>query len=346
MKRLQIITLLILLSLFIILLPGCFSKKNLPVSAEQPKVQVNEQPQSPKEELYPTTDERPIAVMIDNEEVATSRHSGLDKAFAVYEMMVEGTDTRLMALFKGTNPAIIGPVRSSRHYFIHYAMEHDAVYTHFGWSPLAQTTISKLHVNNINGVTSDGSIFWRNPVKRTDWHNAFTSMEKIKNLMKKKKYRDTTTAVVFNYSPKEVELADGTSAKKVNIVYSGLKKPNYQYDEKTKLYNRFYGAKPHKDAVTGKQYTAKTIIIERVKNYSLGDGPDFDGKVRGRQQMDTVGTGKGYLVTNGKYVEITWKKDAPTERTIYKYKDGSEVMFNNGQIWIQIVPINSKVDFE
>ncbi|MGE5328317.1 MAG: DUF3048 domain-containing protein [Deltaproteobacteria bacterium] len=348
MKKTNIVTLLILISLCLVFVPGCFNKQDKPAAnlTDLPETQLKGQPDRQQEEVVVNTDERPIAVMIDNEGIATSRHSGLDKAFAVYEMIVEGSDSRLMALFKGVNPAVIGPVRSSRHYFIHYAMEHDAVYVHFGWSPLAQKTISDLHVNNINGVTSDGSIFWRNPVKRTDWHNAFTSMEKIKNLAKKKKYRDTTTNSVFSYSPKEVELNDGVAASKVDVVYSGFKKIKYEYDGKTKLYKRFVGTKPHTDAVSGVQYTAKNVIIERVKNYSLGDGPDFDGKYRGRQQMDTVGTGKGYLITNGKCVDITWKKDKSTERTIYKYQDGSEVMFNKGQIWIQIVPINSKVDIK
>jgi len=346
MKKLRALTVLTLLVVFIILLPSCFKKQEKPVSAPIETPSVNEQPKATQEDVVVQTDERPIAVMIDNEGVAISRHSGLDKAFAVYEMIVEGSDSRLMALFKGTNPTVIGPIRSSRHYFIHYAMEHDAVYVHFGWSPLAQKAISTLHVNNINGITSDGSIFWRNPVKRTDWHNAFTSMEKIKNLMKKKKYRDTTTASVFSYSPIEVELKEGTPAAKVNVSYSGYKKIKYEYDESRKLYKRFIGTKPHTDAASGVQYTAKNIIIERVKNYSLNDGPDSNGVLKGRQQMDTVGTGKGYLITDGKYVDITWEKDAPTKRTIYKYKDGSEVMFNKGQIWIQIVPISSKVSFE
>lgn len=345
MRKNWVISVIIIVVLLIILLSGCIKSNEKPVSVpigEQQAVVKEE----PKEELYANTDERPVAVMIDNEGVATSRHSGLDKAYAVYEMIVEGSDSRLMALFKGANPEVIGPVRSSRHYFIHYALEHDAVYVHFGWSPLAQKAISQLHVNNINGITGDGAIFWRNPKKLSDWHNAFTSMEKIKKLMKKKKYRDITTASVFLYSPVEVELKDGTQAAKVNVAYSGFKKINYEYDEKTKMYKRFIGKNPHIDAVSKAQYTAKNIIIERVKNYPLNDGPDTNGVNKGRQQMDTVGTGTGYYITDGKYTEITWKKDSTAERTIYKYKDGSEVQFNKGQIWIQIVPVKSKIMFE
>ncbi len=38
----------------------------------------------------------------------------------------------------------IGPVRSARHYFIDYAMENDAIYTHFGQSPQAASDIKKI----------------------------------------------------------------------------------------------------------------------------------------------------------------------------------------------------------
>ena len=74
--------------------------------------------------------DRPIAVMIDNHNLAWPQ-AGLNKAYLVYEIIVEGGETRLMALFKGQNVDKIGPVRSSRHYFLDYVMENDAIYAHF-----------------------------------------------------------------------------------------------------------------------------------------------------------------------------------------------------------------------
>lgn len=49
-----------------------------------------------------------------------------------------------MAMFKGVDVEQIGPVRSSRHYFLDYAMENDAIYVHFGWSPQAQSDIKNI----------------------------------------------------------------------------------------------------------------------------------------------------------------------------------------------------------
>ena len=66
--------------------------------------------------------------------------------------------------------------RSARHYFLDYAMEHDAIFVHFGWSPLAQSNIKTLGINNINGIYD--TFYWRVPPK-SSYHNAFTSMERI-----------------------------------------------------------------------------------------------------------------------------------------------------------------------
>ena len=135
-----------------------------------------------------TGNSRPYAVMIDNE-TAVKSHAGLNDAYMLYEFIVEGGETRIMAFFKGTMPEKIGPVRSARHYFLDYAMEHDAIFVHFGWSPKAMEDIKTLNINNINGIYDD--FYWREaPIK--SYHNAFTSMEKLQKFAGYKKYRTTS----------------------------------------------------------------------------------------------------------------------------------------------------------
>lgn len=102
---------------------------------------------------------RPYAVMINNHPSARQNHAGLQDAYLIYEMIVEGGMTRYMAVFKDKDTAKIGSVRSSRHYFLDYAMENDAMYVHWGWSPQAQSDISTYGINNINGLTYEGNTF-------------------------------------------------------------------------------------------------------------------------------------------------------------------------------------------
>ena len=347
-KYLIVITLLISI---VILLNGCFGKNSNSAISEQNSVQSQTETQKAVEASQQTqnyelpiiqTSERPIAIMIDNEGKARKRHTGLDKAYAIYEMAAEGGETRFMALYKGTNPTAIGPVRSSRHYFIYYALEHDPIYVHFGWSPLAERTIPQLGVNNINGVKGiDGAIFWRNPNVRSDWQNAFTSIRKIKEMVARKKFRDKTNINIFKYSPNEYDLINGNKANKIDIKYSGSRHSKYVYDESNKIYKRFLGDTPHTDAISHVQYSAKNIIIAFVNNYPLNDGENKD-----RQQMDTVGKGEGFLVTNGKYTKITWEKKNKTAKSYYRNQSGNEIVLNQGQTWIQIVPTYQKSNFK
>src|SRR5574344_1440904 len=58
---------------------------------------------------------RPFAVMINNHPTARPLQSGLQDAYLVYEMLVEGGITRMMALFKDQTTSRIGSVRSARH---------------------------------------------------------------------------------------------------------------------------------------------------------------------------------------------------------------------------------------
>ena len=99
----------------------------------------------PKESTLKIVDEnsnqRPIAVMIDNN-IGNEKHAGLQDSYINYEIIVEGGLTRIMALYKDKEVSLIGPVRSSRHYFLDYALESDAIYTHYGWSTYAKNDIN------------------------------------------------------------------------------------------------------------------------------------------------------------------------------------------------------------
>ena len=93
---------------------------------------------------------RPYAVMINNNSAVWKYQSGLNDAYIIYEMLVEGGITREMALFKDKDVSKIQSVRSSRHYFLDYAMENDALYVHWGWSPQAESDIKTLKIYGID----------------------------------------------------------------------------------------------------------------------------------------------------------------------------------------------------
>ena len=284
--------------------------------------------------------DRPIAVMIDNHNGAWPQ-AGLNQAYLVYEIIVEGGETRLMALFKGVNLDNIGPVRSARHYFLDYAMENDAIYTHFGWSPQAQSDITKYSINNINGITESESAFWRVKDKSSP-HNGMTSTEAILKIAKSKGYKTTSTKEsVLNYVTDDVELEDGQEATTVTIPHSTLQTVKYEYDEENQVYKRYARNKAQTDYDTGNSVTTKNIIITFCDNYTLQDSEN-----KGRQGLKNIGTFDGYYITNGRAIKIKCIKETRDAQTRYEDLQGNEIEVNDGNTWINICPTDADVQIE
>lgn len=279
---------------------------------------------------------RPYAVMINNNHAAWPQ-CGIQDAYLVYEIVAEGGITRMMALYKDQETAKIGSIRSARHYFIDYAEENDAIFVHWGGSPQAYSRIYS-GINDIDGIALEGTVFFRDKTLKRDYeHTGFTSMEKVKEYAKSKGFtRDTNKDLLLNYSADDIEIGklDGaTSADKVEIKYSDYHKTNYEYDEENKVYKRSMSGKANVDLVTGEQYTAKNIIVYDVSNHTINDGEN-----KGRQEINNIGSGKGYYITEGYAVPITWEKTSHSSQTVYKYLDGKEITVNDGNTFIQIYP--------
>ena len=284
--------------------------------------------------------DRPFAVMIDNHSDAWPQ-AGLNQAYMVYEIIVEGGETRLMALFKGVDLDKIGPVRSARHYFIDYAMENDAIYVHFGQSPQAQSDIKKYSIDDINGIAEDGTTFWRVKDKAAP-HNAVTNTEKLLESAKSKNYRTTSTEKsVLKYVVDEVNLEEGLAADKVIIPHSDLQMVTYEYDKENKVYVRHARGEEQTDWDTDELITTKNIIITFCNNYTLSDSEN-----KGRQGLKNIGTFDGYYITNGRAIQIQCIKNARDEKTIYQDMNGKEIEVNDGNTFVNICPTNADVEIQ
>lgn len=284
---------------------------------------------------------RPIAVMIDNDSDAARPQIGLEDAYLVYEIVVEGKATRLMALFKDYSLEKVGPVRSSRHYFLDYALENGAVYAHAGWSPKAAKDISSLKVQNINGVTGDGSCFWRDNTYDKTWHNLYTSTVKLSEYAKDKKgYSLETDSPIPAYNKLDTVPEGGEAITKISIPYANFYKLTYQYNEETKRYVRYVNGEEHASQ-TGEALDAKNILIYQLKNTTLADGEN-----KGRQDLSNIGSGTGYYLTDGKMLKMNWSKTERTTKTQYTLEDGTPLVLNPGNTYIQIVPTYATPTFE
>ncbi|HOV27820.1 MAG TPA: DUF3048 domain-containing protein [Pseudobacteroides sp.] len=291
--------------------------------------------------VFPKEGERPVAVMIDNQGEKVLPQGGLNKAQLIYEITVEGGETRLMPVFWGTNPTMIGPVRSSRHYYLDYVMEHDAIYVHFGWSPMAMSDISKFKINNINGVGYGGEVFWDLTKDKGNWQDSYTSMEKVMNFVKKAKYKESTDKkLLFSYNQEDEKLNTDRKADNVTVRYNSRIFNTFEFDALNQVYMKSRNGKPHMERVSEKQLEVKNIIVQYVANYGIKDDD------KGRQDLKNVGSGDGWYITCGNAIKIKWSKNSRSAQTSYTDEAGKTIVLNPGLTWIQIVPLNSKITIE
>ena len=96
---------------------------------------------------------RPIAVMIPNNAPALPQY-GLSRAGIIYEAPVEGRITRLMGVFENFDDLDrIGPVRSSRDYYVYQAMGYEAIYCNWGLAvPYVEELINRPEVYNVSAA--------------------------------------------------------------------------------------------------------------------------------------------------------------------------------------------------
>ena len=280
-KRKKIITFITLFIIIIIILIYLASTNKIEIKI--PFTDINTtKTEKKKLTIYDEdSNKRSIAVMIDNN-VGYSSQVGLQDAFVTYEAIVEGGLTRMMAIFKDTNTSLIGPVRSSRHYFLDYALEYDSLYAHYGWSTFAENDIKSLRVNNINGLYVD-SAYWRDR-KIAAPHNVFTNIETLYKSAENLGYQTTTDewealpitsdnvdlTKIKNKTCTDTDCDTGlVQANKVTIPYSNSQTRSYAYDSERKVYLRYMNHNAHIDRDSKEQYHYKNIIIIKVKNKTL-----------------------------------------------------------------------------
>ena len=300
---------------------------------------------------------RSYAVMINNNHRAWP-HAGLQESIVNYEIITEGGITRFLAVYKDNIPEQIGSVRSSRPYFLDYALENDAIYVHHGWSPQAQNDISALNVNNINGIQESSNNFWRVKDKKSP-HNMFTSTTSILKIAERKGYATISDKKsVLNYIASDVDLkekygiaeeqTENTSAEskainatKIVIPHSTLQTVEYDYDENSKTYVRYARGKVQTDYITGENIQTKNIIITMCDNYTLADSEE-----KGRQGLKNIGTFDGYYITNGYAIPIKCEKESRTAQTQYKDLKGNAIEVSDGNTFINICPQDAKIEIE
>lgn len=350
---------LLLAACILSMLAGCGKKEEEPepepepVVKEEPEPEPEPEPEVPvgKARSYLTGEwideglagKRPVAIMIGNTSDALPQY-GISYADVIYEVPVEGSYTRLMAIFQdysGVGMDKIGSVRSCRHYFIYFAKEFDAIYTHYGQAVYAEPILAREDVHNLSGMDSalETVMFYRDANRKAP-HNAFTSGEGIAAGIEKKGYRTElaeTYSGHYQFAEDDVQVElTGEDALVVSPGYF-VNKPWFVYNSEDGLYYRYEFKDKQIDGVTDSQLAVKNILIQYCDWSKMDENGYLD--------INTTSGGDGIYITNGKMERVTWTKANEDSPARYFNEAGDEITLNQGKTWVCVARKDHKDRF-
>lgn len=280
--------------------------------------------------------QRPFAIMINNIEDAIPQ-SGISQAEIVYECLVEADITRLLCEFQDIeNLTKVGSIRSARHYYMDFAQDDEAIFTHYGQSIFAEDRMNAGYqtISGLSGYSE--AVFYRSS-DRVAPHNVFSSKE---GLLAGLEYTGLTRDYPENYESRlnfyseDTIPESGDATEKVTMPFY-YANPWFEYNEEDGLYYRYQYGGAHIDEENGEQLKFKNLIIQYATYEIISN--------EGHKDFALIGSGDGLIITNGKATKITWERASENDRTTYYYEDGSPAYLNCGKSYISIVPSETPV---
>lgn len=307
---------------------------------------------------------RPLGVMIENHQEARPQ-SGISFADVTYEAVAEGGITRTLNIFYCQDGGIIGPIRSARTYFLDFVSEYGdyPLYAHVGGAntdgpadALGQIESYGWGVyNDLNQFSIGYPTFWRDQNRlghdtatehtmysTTDNLWTFAQKRGLTNVNKDAESWDTS---FVKYSFKDDSaLSERPASQTVHLEFWNNEAYylDWKYDKQNNIYLRNNGGVAHIDRNTKTQLSAKNMIVLFMTERHANDG--YEGNAH--LLYGTTGQGKALIFLDGKQIKGTWKKAGRTERTLIYDGSGSEIKFNRGKLWFEILPTDSVVNVQ
>jgi hypothetical protein len=265
-----------------------------------------------------------LAVKVDDTKAAHPQ-IGLEYADVIYIEQVEAGLTRLLAIFSSNIPNDIGPIRSVRIGDIELLGQYGRVgLAYSGAQSKMRPVIAAANIADLGAEHNSPTVYYRDPNRSapTDMVlNTAPLMAKAKNLVIAKPMGWT-----FGKAPEAGAAITGVKVSWPSANYGAL----WSGTEARWLLS--YNGSPD-IAASGSQLGSPTFVIQIVKISPSIYGDKFGGIT---PMSETVGSGHGYILRDGKVFPANWNRSNAEAGTNWLQSDGTELPFAPGQIWIAL----------
>lgn len=282
---------------------------------------------------------RPVAVMVNNVDAALPQY-GISAADLIFELPVEYDLTRLMAVYGDyTQIPEVCSIRSCRYYYPILAVGFDAIYVNWGMNEsVARPTVNSMDIDQYDGDEYGlGDCFGRDKARYESgyaWeHTGVFHGPNFPSILEKDKVRtdlkEDKTGTAFNFVEMDKNAApNGEDAQKVRVDF-GANYSVFTYDEENHEYLKNFKDSPHMDGISKEQLKFENVIVleTEIKPYP-GD------EVIKYVDWEGGENAKGYYISEGKMVPITWSKAGMYDPLKFFDANGNELQLNRGKSYI------------
>lgn len=269
-----------------------------------------------------------LAVKIDDTNAAHPQ-IGLEDADVVYIEQVEGGLTRLAAIFSSVIPERIGPVRSARISDMEILSQYGRVaFAYSGAQKKLLPVIDAANLQNLGAQAQPPSIYTTD-TNRVEPVAMVLRADRLMAKIVEKNYQITTASTVgwsFGDAPE-----GGKSTQSV-IMHWPAARYSAEWSESESRWLLSHNSRSNL-ADSGIVLGPTTLVIQIV---SITDS-EYTDKVGGVTPFSqTVGSGRGFILRDGKSYQAQWKRPSEAVGTTWTLRDGSEIKFAPGQIWVAL----------
>ncbi|MGD2051090.1 MAG: DUF3048 domain-containing protein [Acidimicrobiia bacterium] len=306
-------------------------------------------------------DRRVVAVKIDNHPDAQPQ-SGIQKADAIYELLVEGGLTRFIALFHSSDAEFLGPVRSGR--------PTDPTLVKPLGAPLqisgAQDwVISLINRDGVKLIGDNGDTTFRIPT-RSSPHNLYGSTLLMRQVADARGYPDEPPPPMFDFG--EPTPSDTPA---VDITLDWSDRPVVRWEWDGTQYLRFNADTPQEwiseaetlgqtgdeegtTTTTGDelaepaepdraQISTDTLVVLTAERYTARPASGSGTPV---PALDTVGEGQALLFYGGVVVQGSWERGSIDDPFRLLLPDGTPMTVPAGRLWVSVFPRSQPLTWE
>ncbi len=292
---------------------------------------------------------RPLVVKLDN--VPAGRpHYGISQADMVFEQLVEGFVTRLVAVFHSQDPQTIGSVRSARLADRSLTAMVQGALVYSGTSAYAWTLISRdAAAGRYVELSADHSGgYYRVPFRQAPY-NMFTSASAQREALAKLNRANVAEVPRWPFLAAADHAADvggmagASAATDITIPYrQDTSTVTYRYDGASQTYARWqHGAgKPVRDvdAANSVPVAAANVVIIHTDIWEVPEIVDAAGAHA--HDMRLVGTGPATVFRDGLRQDGTWSRASDAAPFTFTSARGERIALGAGQTWVHIVPLD------